>query len=88
MMGKLIVCLVTLCMLASPVLATPTKPVPAQVDKGPARTPASQSELEQYAQREQVSEKLAKFEGGRMRNDTLITVILILVIVILILAIL
>ena len=86
-MSKLTVCFITLCMLASPVLATPERPIAAQVDKGPPKTPASDGELEQYAQREKQAEKLAKFEGGRMRNDTLVTVILVLVIVILILAI-
>jgi hypothetical protein len=86
-MRKLIVCVVTLCMLATPVLAAPAKAVAAQVDKGPARTPASDSELEQYAQREKLAEKLEKFQGGRMHNSELVTIILILVIVILILAI-
>ncbi|HEX5064255.1 MAG TPA: hypothetical protein VFV99_33000 [Kofleriaceae bacterium] len=88
-MSKLAICLVTLCMLGSPVLATPTPTdeAPAVVEKSPAKKAASSDELQQYAQREHAAEKLAKFEGGRGGNDTLVTVILVLVIVILVLAI-
>jgi len=85
-MSKLAGCLLTLCMLASPVVAAP-KQAPAIVEKSPVKRPASPDELQQYAQRERAAEKLAKFEGGRVRNDTLITVILVLVIVVLVLAI-
>jgi hypothetical protein len=79
-------------MVATPVLATPPQqpqPQPAQVQAvgAPVKKPASAEELDQYAARERTAEKLAKFEGGRGGNDTLITVILVLVIVILVLAI-
>jgi len=50
-------------------------------------TPASPDELAGYAQRERTADKQQKFEGGRIHNDTLITVILVLVVVILVLAI-
>jgi hypothetical protein len=88
MMSKLSVCFVTLCMLAGPAAATPASsapPAPAQVEKGPARTPASNAELEQYAARERVAEKLEKFEGGRGRGVQMGTVIVILLLVIIIL---
>lgn len=85
-MRKLAVCFATLCMLATPVLATPTSP-PAAVEKVPVKKSATSDELQQYAQRERAAEKLEKFEGGRIRNSELVTVILILVIVVLVLAI-
>ena len=86
-MSKLAVCFATLCMLAGPAVATPTQPA-AQVEKGPARKPASDAELEQYAARERVAEKLEKFEGGRGRGieaGTLIVILLVVIIVLLIL---
>jgi hypothetical protein len=83
-MSKLTVCFATLCMLAGPAAATPSQPA-AQVEKGPSRTPASNAELEQYAQRERVAEKLEKFEGGRGRSIEIGTLLLILLIVLLIL---
>lgn len=85
-MSKLAVSLVTLCMLAGPALATPVAS-PAQVEKVPVRTPASAADLDQYAARERVAEKLAHFEGGRGRGieaGTLIVILLLVIIVILI----
>ena len=87
-MRKLALCFVTLCTLAGPVLATP-QPQAAQVEKGtaPERKPASSTELEQYAMRERVAEKLEKFEGGRGRGieaGTLILILLLVIIIILI----
>jgi len=84
-MSKLTVCFATLCMLASPAGATPQSDRQVEVQAGP--TPASADELAGYAQRERTAQKQEKFEGGRVHNDTLITVILILVIVILVFAI-
>lgn len=84
-MRKLSVCFVTLCMLAAPVLATPQQPAAAQVEKSPVKKPASSVELEQYAARERVAEKLEKFEGGRGRGVQMGTVIVILLLVIIIL---
>jgi len=89
-MSKLAVSLVTLCMLAGPALATPVASpaqAPAQVEKVPVRTPASAADLDQYAARERVAEKLAHFEGGRGRGieaGTLIVILLLVIIVILI----
>jgi hypothetical protein len=85
-MSKLTVCFAALCMLASPALAEPVTPA-AQVEKGPMRKPATDGELEQYAQRERVAEKLAHFEGGRSRAidaGTLVVILLIVIIIILI----
>jgi hypothetical protein len=87
-MRKLSVCFATLCMLAGPVLATPQQPAAAQVENSPVRTPASSAELDQYAARERVAEKLEKFEGGRGRGVQMGTVIVILLLVIIILLIL
>ena len=87
---QLSVCFATLCMLAGPALATPvqsTAPAPAQIATAPVRTPASSAELEQYAARERVAEKVEKFEGGRGRGieaGTLIVILLLVIIVILI----
>lgn len=78
-------CFAALCSLGSPAGAAPEPDRQVQVQQGP--TPASADELAGYAQRERAAEKQAKFEGGRVHNDTLITVILVLVIVILVLAI-
>ena len=75
-------------MLAGPVLATPQQPAAVQVEKSPVRQPASSAELEQYAARERVAEKLEKFEGGRGRGVQMGTVIVILLLVIIILLIL
>jgi len=85
-MSRLTVCFATLCMLASPALATPTQPA-VQVEKGPMRKPLSDGELEQYAARERVAEKLEKFEGGRGRGieaGTLVVILLVVIIVLLI----
>lgn len=84
-MTKLGVCFTALCMLAGPALATPQQPVAAQVEKGPVKTPASSAELEQYAARERVAEKLERFEGGRGRGVQMGTVVIILLLVIIIL---
>jgi hypothetical protein len=78
-------CFAVVCSLASPAGATPEPDRQAQVQ--PRRTPASPDELARYEQREHTAQKQEKFEGGRMHNDTLITIILVLVIVILVLAI-
>ena len=88
-MSKLTVCFATLCMLAGPVAATPAQPAApsAHAEKGPARKPASDAELERYAARERVAEKLEKFEGGRGRGveaGTLIVILLVVIIVLLI----
>ena len=91
---QLSVCFATLCMLAGPALATPVQPAPAsqpaapaQVTKAPVRTPASSAELEQYAARERVAEKVATFEGGRGRGieaGSLVVILLLVIIIILI----
>jgi flagellar basal body-associated protein FliL len=78
-------CFAVMCSLASPAAAEPERDRQVQVQVKP--TPASSDELARYAERERAAEKQEKFEGGRMHNDTLITVILVLVIVILVLAI-
>jgi len=78
-------CFAVVCSLASPAAAAPEPDQQVQVQVKP--TPASTNELARYAERERTAEKQQKFEGGRFRNDTLITVILVLVIVILVLAI-
>lgn len=78
-------CFAVLCSLASPAGASPEPDRQVQVQVKP--TPASPEELARYEQRERTAEKQQKFEGGRVHNDTLITVILVLVIVILVLAI-
>jgi hypothetical protein len=78
-------CFAVVCSLASPAGAEPEHDRQVQVQAKP--TPASADELARYEQRERTAEKQQKFEGGRMHNDTLITVILVLVIVILVLAI-
>jgi hypothetical protein len=85
-MRRVSVCFAALAMLAAPVLATPAQPA-AQVEKAPVRTPANGAELEQYAARERVAEKLEKFEGGRGRGieaGTLIVILLVVIIVLLI----
>lgn len=46
------------------------------------RTPASNAELERYAEREKQSTGLERFEGGRMSDATLIVILLLFVIVI------
>jgi hypothetical protein len=86
-MSKLSVCFTTLCMLAGPALATPQEPA-AIVEKAPVRKPASPSELDQYKAREQVAQKLEKFEGGRGRGIEAGTLIIILLIVIIVLIVL
>jgi hypothetical protein len=86
-MSKLTVCFTALCMLAGPALATPA-PVPAQVEKAPGRKPATPTELEQYAAREAVAEKLEKFEGGRGRGIEMGTLVVILLVVIIVLLVL
>jgi hypothetical protein len=78
-------CFAVLSSLASPAGAAPEPDRQVQVERKP--TAATADELAGYAQRERSAEKQEKFEGGRVHNDTLITVILVLVIVILILAI-
>ena len=78
-------CFAVLCSLAAPAGAAPEPDRQVQVQAKP--TPANAEELAGYAQRERVADKQAKFEGGHIHNDTLITVILVLVIVILVLAI-
>jgi hypothetical protein len=83
-MSKLAVCFTTLCMLAGPALATP-QDAPAIVEKTPLRKPASPTELDQYKAREQVAQKLEKFEGGRGRGIEATTLVIILLIVILVL---
>ena len=89
-MSKLAVCFTTLCMLATPPLAEsqPTRAPAAHVDTGPAKKPASGAELDQYAQREQLAQKLEKFEGGRGRGVETGTLIVILLLVIIILIVL
>jgi hypothetical protein len=89
-MSKLAVCFTTLCMLATPALAESqsTRTPSAQVETGPAKTPASSAQLDQYAQREQLAEKLEKFEGGRGRGVETGTLIVILLLVIIILIVL
>jgi hypothetical protein len=83
-MSKLAVCFTTLCLLAGPALATPQQPT-AIVEKSPAPRPVSPTELDQYKAREQVAQKLEKFEGGRSRGIEAGTLIIILLIVILVL---
>ena len=78
-------CFAAVCSLAAPAGAAPEPDRQVQVHVNP--TPASADELAGYAQRERTADKQQKFEGGRVHNDTLITVILVLVIVILVLAI-
>jgi hypothetical protein len=85
MRTTLAACFAVVCSLASPAGATPEPDRQVQVQVKP--TPASADELARYAQRERTAQKQERFEGGRFRNDTLITVILVLVIVILVLAI-
>ncbi len=46
------------------------------------KTPASNAELERYAQRERESRGLERFAGGRMSDATLIVILLLFVIVI------
>jgi hypothetical protein len=86
-MSKLTVCFTTLCMLAAPALATPQQPA-AIVEKSPVRKPASPAELDQYKAREQVAQKIEKFEGGRGRGieaGTLVVILLIVIIVLIVL---
>ena len=78
-------CFAVLCSLSSPAGAAPEPDRQAQVQVKPS--PASSDELARYAQRERTADKQEKFEGGRMHDDTLVTIILVLVIVILVLAI-
>jgi hypothetical protein len=54
----------------------------APATTAPRRTPASEAELERYAEREKQSTGLERFEGGRMSDATLIIVILLIVIII------
>lgn len=57
----------------------------APVAEEPVRKPASGAELERYAQREEQSRGLERFEGGRMSDATLIVVVLLIVIIIILL---
>lgn len=57
----------------------------APVTEEPGRTPASEGELERYAEREQEARGLERFEGGRMSDATLIVLVLLLVIIIILL---
>ena len=66
---------------SSPPAASRSVPVAEQ----PVRKPASGAELERYAQREDQSKGLERFEGGRMSDATLIVIVLLLVIVIILL---
>ena len=78
-------CFAVLSSFAAPAGAAPEPDRQVQVQAKP--TPASADELARYAQRERTASKQEKFEGGRMHDDTLVTIILVLVIVILVLAI-
>jgi hypothetical protein len=49
----------------------------------PARRPATPEELERYAEREQQSAGLEKFEGGRIDTGTIVIVLLLVIIIIL-----
>jgi hypothetical protein len=80
-------CFTILSTLAAPTLADPAPTHAAQVVRGPERRAASADELDRYAQRELQARDQEKFEGGRMRNSDLVTIILVLVVVILVLAI-
>lgn len=85
--SKLTLCFATLCLLASPVMASPEPDRAAQLDPSPARKPASPEELERYAQREQAAEKLEQFKGGRggaIELTTLLIIVLIVLLVVLI----
>jgi len=80
---------VIVCALASPAGAAPKRDS-QQVEQVAAKSqpkPLSSEELDRYEQRERSAKKQKQFEGGRMRNSDLITIILVLVIVILVLAI-
>ncbi len=50
----------------------------------PVRRPASPEELERYAEREQRSAGLEKFEGGRIDTATIVIVLLLVIVIILI----
>ena len=78
---------VILCALASPAAATPRTDEQVQTGKSPERKPINAEELDRYEQRERSAQKQKQFEGGRMRNSDLLTIVLVLVIVILVLAI-
>lgn len=65
--------------------APPAASRSAPVAEAPARKPASGAELERYAEREQQSKGLERFEGGRMSDATLIVLVLLLVIIIILL---
>jgi len=47
------------------------------------RRPASPEELERYAEREQRSAGLEKFEGGRIDTTTIVVILLLVIIIIL-----
>lgn len=66
-------CFATVCFVTSPAVATPVE-----------RTPATAAELDQYAAREKVAEKLADFEGGRADRVTITTLAVILLLITLI----
>jgi hypothetical protein len=50
----------------------------------PPRRPASQEELERYAERERRSAGLEKFEGGRIDTTSIVIILLLVIVIILI----
>jgi hypothetical protein len=85
--STLAACFVTLCTVATPVAANPDPSPTVQREPGPKRQAATAEELGRYAERELQAREQERFEGGRMRNSDLVTIILVLVIVVLVLAI-
>jgi len=59
-------------------------PADNRVAAAPERRPASPEELERYAEREQRSAGLEKFEGGRIDTTTIVVILLLVIIIILI----
>lgn len=59
-----------------------SRSAPAAAASETRGTPASNGELERYAEREKQSAGLERFEGGRMSDATLIVVLLLVVIII------
>lgn len=48
------------------------------------RPPASQDEIERYAERERSAAGLEKFEGGRLDSTTIVIILLLVIVIILI----
>ena len=68
-----------------PAVATASPPTsPAPTDRVERPRPASDAELERYAEREKQAQELEEFEGGRRGTIATSTVIIILLVAILV----